>query len=319
MLKKLLTVVTLLFTLAFVFTGCSKTTPTMTTPSKITVITTLFPQYDFVKQIAREKVDVTLLLPPGTESHTYDPTPKDVLQINSADLFLYTGKYMEPWAEKIIAGVNSQKVLVKDLSEGINLLQSHNETSHHSHDHNHVHEHHQHEYDPHFWLDPTLAAEMVDNIAEALCSKDSLNKDFYLKNAEEYKAKLCSLDSEIKDVVEKANRKDIVFAGRFAHLYFIKRYGLKYMAAFDTCSSEAEPSVKKVTEIIDFIKKNEIPVVYYEELSEPKIANSICEATGAKSLKFGTLHNVSKEQLEQGVTYLELMNENLQNLKQGLN
>ena len=120
-------------------------------------------------------------------------------------------------------------------------------------------------------------------------------------------------------MVDTSKRNTAVFAGRFAHLYFIKRYNLEYISAFDSCSTEAEPSVKKVSKIIDFIRKNNIPAVYYEEFSEPKIANSIAEQTGVKTLKFTTLHNVTKEQLENGTTFIDLMRENLENLRQGLN
>ena len=313
MAKKFINIFTLIFISIFIFSGCSPRSSHNF--KKIKVMTTLFPQYDFVKQVAKDKVEVTLLLPPGTESHTYDPTPKDIIKINSSDIFLYTGKYMESWSEKLISGIDNKELLIKDLSEGINLLKSENE---HSHEENHAH-HHEHGYDPHFWLDPTLAIKMVDNIKEALCLKDPVNKDFYIRNAEDYKKKLYSLDEDIANTIKFSKRKSVVFAGRFAHLYFIKRYNLDYIAAFDSCSKEAEPSIKKVTQIIDFINKNQIPTVYYEELTEPKIANSISEATGTKSLKFGTIHNISKEQLDNNITYLDLMRENLENLKQGLN
>lgn len=318
MRKKLLTIFTIMSMAIFIFSGCSSNN-TNKKDNKIKVLATLFPQYDFVKQIAKDKVDVTLLLPPGTESHTYDPTTKDIMNINSSDIFLYTGKYMESWADKLISGLDNKNLLIKDLSEGINLLKEDHHDEEESEEHKHEPEHHVHGYDPHFWLDPTLAAKMVDNIQNALCEKDPSNKDFYIKNAEEYKEKLYALDKDIFDVVNNSKRKDVVFAGRFAHLYFIKRYGLKYIAAFDTCSSESEPSIKRVTEIINFIKNNNIPVIYYEELSEPKVANSISEQCRTTSLKFGTVHNISKEQLDSGIAYLDLMKENLENLKQGLN
>lgn len=320
MVKKFFSIFSVIFFSIFIFTACSKNSQSS---NKIKIVTTLFPQYDFAKQIAKDKAEVTLLLPPGTESHTYDPTPKDIIKINSSDVFLYTGKYMESWVEKLISGLDNKNLLIKDLSDGISLLKSENDHDHDSEEHDedhHDHKHeHEHEYDPHFWLDLNLAAKMVDNIKDILCQKDPLNKEFYTKNANEYKEKLKLLDEEIINTVKDSKRKSIVFAGRFAHLYFIKRYNLDYIAAFDNCSSESEPSVKKITEIINFIKENKIPVVYYEELSEPKIANSISEATGVKSLKFGTIHNISKDQFDKGVTYLDLMRENLENLKQGLN
>lgn len=278
----------------------------------MSVIATLFPQYDFAKQIAGDKIEVSLLLPPGTESHTFDPSPADILKISNSDVFIFTGKEMEPWADKIISSVKVENLTVCDASNGIDLLKF---------EHKHYNKEHHHEYnaDPHIWLDPILASKMVDNITLTFCQKDPKNTDYYKNNAEIYKNKLLELDTEFKNMINASKRKSIVFAGRFAHLYFIKHYGLEYISAFDSCSTEAEPSVKKVAKIIDFIGKNNIPIIYYEEISEPKVANSIAEQTGTKTLKFSTVHNVTKKQLENNVTYIDLMRENLENLRQGLN
>lgn len=304
--------------IAINLSGCKNNESEALPNGKLTVVATLFPQYDFAKHIAGNNADVTLLLPPGTESHTFDPSPMDILKISNADIFLYTGKEMEPWADKLIVGSTNNSLIIKNVSSGINLIKS----EHHCHKKNCNHEHlhkHEHNFDPHIWLDPILAVQMVDNIAASFCEKDPQNADYYLNNAENYKNKLLKLDSDFNDVVNSAKRKTIVFAGRFAHLYFIKHYNLEYISAFKSCAAEAEPSVKKVSKIIEFINKNNIPVVYYEELSEPKIANSIAEQTGVKPLKFSTVHNVTKKQFDDNVTYFDLMYENLENLRQGLN
>ena len=300
--------------------GCTTNKSEASLNDKINVVATLFPQYDFAKQIAGDKAVVSLLLPPGTESHTYDPSPADILKVSSSDIFLYTGKEMEPWADKIINSVKNKNLIVGNASAGIDLMKvehHHHHKEEHHHDNNSSH--HEHNFDPHIWLDPTLAAKMVDNIALTFCQKDPQNSDYYKNNAEIYKNKLYELDANFKNMIDASKRKSIVFAGRFAHLYFINHYGLEYIAAFDGCSTEAEPSVKKVSKIIDFIHKNNIPAIYYEEISEPKVANSIAEQTGTKTLKFSTLHNVTKYQLENNVTYIGLMQENLENLRQGLN
>ncbi|MDQ5983857.1 MAG: zinc ABC transporter substrate-binding protein [Eubacteriales bacterium SKADARSKE-1] len=303
--------------IASMLTGCSP----MWNPSdnkdnsKIKVVASLFPQYDFAKQIAKDKAEVTLLLPPGTESHTFDPGPGDIIKISDSDMFLYTGKHMEPWADRLISGIDNKNLKVVDVSAQIGLLNS-------NHEHDEAEEangeEHDHEYDPHIWLDPILACQMVDNIASAFCEKDPANANFYNENATAYKKELQLLDSDISNAVKASKRKTMVFASRFSYLYFINRYKLDYIAAFDGCSAESEPSVKKMTEIIDFIKTNNIPVIYYEEFDLTKIAKSICDSTGVKALKFSTVHNVSKGELESGKTYLEIMRENLENLKQGL-
>lgn len=319
LLKKIrtFTVIGVILLALVTFVGCSLHSSESAT-NKIKATASLFPQYDFARQIAGDKAEVSLLLPPGSESHTYDPSPADVLKISSSDIFLYTGKEMEPWANQIISSVQNDKLIIADVSSGIDLIESEYHSHHHG-EHNHRENEHEHNFDPHFWLDLTLAAKTVDNIAAAFCEKDSQNSSYYKNNAENLKQKLLELDADFNDMISTSKRNGIVFAGRFAHLYFIKRYGLDYISAFDSCSTEAEPSVKKVAKILDFIEKNDIPAVYYEEFSEPKIANSIAEQTGVKTLKFSTLHNVTKEQLESGVTFVELMRENLENLRQGLN
>lgn len=291
--------------------GCSAKSKEISS-QKLKITASLFPQYDFAKQIAKDKADVMLILPPGTESHSFDPSPADMMKILKSDIFLYTGKDMEPWADKIISSVKNNGLSVIDVSKGISLFENAHNQKNEKHNH-------QHKYDPHIWMDPTLAVKMVENIEKELCSKDPKNASFYKANAEKYISELLALDKQIEETVQDSKRKAIVFAGRFAHLYFINRYGLEYKAAFDGCSTESEPSVKRIAKIISFIKENEIPYVYYEELTEPKVANSLAEQTGTKSLKFSTIHNITKEQMENEITYMDLMKENLHNLKLGLN
>lgn len=313
----------------FLLSGCAQSNGINDISNKkITIIASLFPQYDFARQIAKDKADVSLLLPPGSESHTFEPTAKDMLNISNSDIFLYTGQYMEPWANKVVSSVDNDKTLIKDVSTNLVLLSGKDndececcdEESCSCHDsHENCHHKHHHEYDPHVWLNPQLAAVMIDNVLNAICSKDPKNKDFYTQNANDYKEKILNLDKEIENFVNTCSSKKVIFASRFAHRYFIERYGLEYMAAFDGCSTESEPSVKRMSEIIDTIKKEKISHIYYEELNVPKVAASIAEQTGVKAMKFSSIHNVSKEQLENNVSYLDLMTENFENLKQGLN
>ena len=316
-MKKILKLFPFFLSLLLLFTACSSKDKPQST--KLKVIASLFPQYDFAKQIAKDKAEVSLLLPPGSESHTFDPSTNDILKISSSDIFLYTGKYMEPWAERLLSGIDSSSLFIKDVSSNVNLLKdSHSE--HEGEDHADSSEHHhEHEYDPHFWLDPTLACVMVDNILECFCTKDPDNAEFYKNNAEKIKNDLLKLDENISQTVKNAKRDTIVFAGKFAHLYFINRYNLKYEALIKNCSEQSEPSVQKITKVINFIKENNIPAVYYEELTMPATAQSLCNNTNAIALRFNTIHNISKEQLENNVSYMDLMNENLENLKQGLN
>ncbi len=280
-----------------------------TSDEKIKVIATLFPQYDFVKQIGKEKVDVSLLLTPGTETHTYDPSPKDIIKINESDLFVYTGNYMEPWAESICSSID-ERVMVSDVSSGIDYIQE---------KHDHEDENHNHEYDPHIWLDISNAKLMIDNITEALIDIDSKNEEYYLNNAEEYKQKLEKLDNRFEQVIDNGKRNIICFGDKFSYMYFVTKYSLEYITVYDSCLAESEPSVAKVLEIEQQIKKYDIPVIFYESLSEGKIAKSIAKETGISALVFSSVHTVSNDDILNGATYLSVMEQNLENLNRALN
>ncbi len=275
--------------------------------NKIKAIATLFPQYDFLKQIGKDKIEVTLLLPPGTETHTYDPSPKDIIGINQSMLFVYTGRYMEPWAEKIINSID-RDVLILDVSKGIEHIADH------------THEGHEEvEYDPHIWLDISNAKVMVDNILDSLIKLDSENTDYYIKNAEEYKEKLEELDNSFIQVINNSKRNTICFGDKFAYMYFITKYNLDYITAYDSCSSSAEPSVSKILEVEERIKEENIPVIFYESLSEGKVAKSIAKDLGIEALVFSSVHTVSSEDIKNGATYISVMEKNLEALQKALN
>ena len=297
---------------------------------KIEIIATLFPQYDFAKQIGGDKVNVKLLLPPGSESHTYEPTPQDMLMINESDLFVYTGKEMEPWAENLISGMKKD-INVIDLSKSVELIHSEefeeehmeeNDEHEHEHEyeygHNHDEEEHNHEYDPHIWLNPQNAIKMAKNIEKELINIDPDNAEYYKNNAEKYINEIAKLDKEIEQTVNSSSNPKIAFGGAFAYAYFVERYDLDFISAFETCGESAEPSTAKIKEVIDYIKKNKIPVVFYKEYSNGNVAKTISEATGAEMLVFNTVHNLSKEEIQNGATYVSVMRENLENLKKSL-
>ncbi len=280
------------------------------------VIASLFPQYDFVRQVAGEDVEVELLLPPGADSHTFDPGAKDVERIYSSQMFVYTGDYMEPWAGRLISGAKGELNAV-DASAGVKLeAEEHGEDGH---EHAGEEPDHVHVLDPHIWLDPTLAMVMVDNITEGLCGLLPERADAFRENAEAYKKELKKLDDDTFEVVKNGKRDTLCFAGRFSYHYYLERYGLKYRSAFDSCSTESEPSLRSMTELCEFIKENKIPCVYHEELSEPKIAKTVAAETGASCELFSTGHNVTKQELDSGVTFLDVMRGNLERVRKGLN
>ena len=354
---------------------------------KIKIVATLFPQYDFARQIAGDYADVTLLLPPGMESHSYDLRPSDMIEIRESDMFIYTGKYMETWAQTIIDSLDDS-VMVVDVSEGITLekeedyfvdeleehggdehdedAHEHNEDEHEeedAHEHNEdehgeeaVHEHdedeheeaahghedehdeeaahehedeeqhtshshagHTHEYDPHIWTSPVYAMQMVENIVDALVSEDPQHESEYRQRADEYIAKLKEVDSAFRQVSESAQHRTIFFGGRFAMTYFVREYGFACVSAYHDCSAESEPSISSVMKMIDEIKASGAKAVFYEELVDPKVARTIAEETQVKLLLLHSAHNVSREEYENGVTYLDIMWQNVKNLEEGLN
>lgn len=279
------------------------------------VVATLFPQYDFVRQVGGDHVEVSLLLPAGTESHSYEPTPKDMAAIQGASMFVYTGEAMEPWAATLLSAVDQDALVVVDASSGVELA----EESHGDGEDAPDHRGHEHALDPHIWLDPTLAMVMVDNVAEGLCQVDPEHAQEYRDNAEAYKRELGKLDEAYQQMVSSAKRRCLVFGGRFSYGYLMRRYGLSCECAYDSCSTASEPSVKVMARLIDDIRKNQIPAVYHEEMASTAVTDALCEQTGARSLLLHSAHNLSADEMKAGKTYLDIMYENLESLREGLN
>jgi zinc transport system substrate-binding protein len=288
---------------------------------QLNVVTTLFPLYDFTKNIAGDKVSVTLLLPPGVEAHSFEPKAGDMLRVNGADLFIFTGKFMEPWADGLLKGVDNKGLLVVDASTGITLMEG--EDKHHDHGHGKGEKHgkesndHHGKIDPHLWLDFAIAQKIVDNILAALITRDPAGKDMYTQNAEAYKAKLVDLDRRYKETFLTCKKNIFIHGGHFAFNYLAKRYNLVYISAYHG-SPDAEPTPKRLITLKKKMQENNIQYVYYEELIAPRVAEVLAKETGATLLKLHGAHNISKEEFEKGVSFLSLMEGNLKNLKAGL-
>lgn len=248
------------------------------------------------------------------ESHSYEPSPRDITKISQADIFLYTGEAMEVWAHALISRIEGD-VFAVDVSEGVVLEETDDD---HEEDHDDGHGDDHGNIDPHIWTDPHNAIIMVRNIEKALAALDPDNAAQYNQNADAYVEKLMALDDDFSSMIEASRLKTICFGGRFAMRYFAKRYGLDYIAAFDSCSDETEPSAKAVAAIIDAIRESEISAIFHEELAEPTVAKAIANETGAKPLLLHSCHNVTQQELDAGATYLSLMYQNLENLRDGL-
>lgn len=279
---------------------------------KIKIVTTLFPQYDLAKNIAGDKADVTLLLSPGAESHSFEPTASDIALIQQADLFIYVGGQSEVWVDKILdSSGNKENSLC--LFDYISPLEE-------EHDHNQDHDHdHGNEYDEHIFTSLKNSAKLLDVINDRICKIDSKNADIYNANAKKYKTEIETLDKEYTDMISNAKRKTIVFGDRFPFRYFAQDYGLEWYAAFSGCSSETEASPATISELITKINEEKIPIVFHIEFSNENIAKKISQATGAKIGLLHSCHNISKEDFENGVTYLQLMKNNYEILSEALN
>ena len=262
---------------------------------KMKIVVTSFPQYDFARAVAGDKANIQMLIKPGVETHSYEPTPDDIQKIQNADLFIYTG------------GENDH-----DNEEGHN--HDHDEDEHDGHNHSST----DIEYDEHVWTSPLNAIKIVKKINAELDKIDSKNADTFDNNAEKYISEIKDIDSQIRDIVKHAKRKTLVFGDRFPFKYFVEEYGLDYKAAFPGCSDEMEPSAETVSYLVNFIRKENIPVVLYVELSNQKVADTLANETGTKTMCLNSAHNLSQQDFDKGVTYVSIMKENIKTLKAAL-
>ena len=288
---------------------------------KIQIVATLFPQYDFASKIVGDKADVKLLLDSGIEAHNYEPTAKDMITIlNNSDIFLFNGIELEPWTENIVENLKNTNCDIVNVSENIELIKIEDFEKRHinseilNEEHEDEHNGHEEIYDEHIWMNPENAIIMIDNILEELCKLDSENSEYYKNNAEKYKAQILQLDEELKNVVDNAQRKEIAVGGEFAYAYLIDAYNINFVSVYNNCGEGEDPSIAKVKSVIDYINKYNIPVVYYEELTEGTVAKMIAEETKAKPMVLYSIHNGNPED----DSYISLMKKNIEALKEGL-
>ena len=351
-----------------VLTGCGTEQPSEQDDGRIRIVTTIFPQYDFARAIAGDdtKADITMLLSPGEEIHSYEPTPMDIKKIQNSNLFIYVGGENDVWVERILENMGDkrpQTLRLVDLTDTVaeeiveGMMEERGEHEHEpehaedagrdheeagvegvGHDHeadydhgeadDHDHSSHTHsgdsseeeheEADEHVWTSPVKAAEITEAIAAKMAEIDPDNAESYRANASAYVEEILKVDAAYREIVDNAERRTIVFGDRFPLRYFAEEYGLEYFAAFPGCSSEAEPSASTLAFLIDKVREERIPVVFSIEFSNGNIARAICESSGAVRRTFNSCHNVTREQMENGETYVSLMTENLDAVREAL-
>ncbi|MBN2884486.1 zinc ABC transporter substrate-binding protein [Patescibacteria group bacterium] len=283
---------------------------------KVVIMSSLFPWYDLAKQIGGDKVEVSLLLPPGVGAHSFEPTPSDMLKISQADLFIYTGDYLEPWAIDLIASLGSDAP--KSIALGEGLAQINNETDIEDESENIDHEEHMHSgLDPHIWLDPMILFNIAGRLTQELANVDPVNIDYYNTNLDAYRQRLENLDADYKKTLSKCEQKEFVYAGHYAFAYLANRYDLQYEAA-QGFSPDAESNPQRLTQLTDIIKRYQLNYIFAAELDNPQLAESLAQEAGVKILLLNSAHNLSKSDLRAGLTYEEIMRNNLKQLSLGL-
>ena len=309
----------LLVCLIWVLSGCQKRGTEPVTEETQTDSTIHIPLYDFARAVCGDgsqfiAADITMLLAPGMETHSYEPTPQDMIKIQDCDLFLYIGGESDAWVEEILSSMD-QPVKALRLMETVNLLEEEGE------------EEEEAEYDEHIWTSPANAIKMLESIRDAICeivnarqTKMGIDSyvpiaDMFAENANSYIEKVRTLDKEFVEFFDSVSNQTVFFGDRFPFLYFVKEYGLSYYAAFPGCYEGSEPSVADITKLIDEAKALSVDTVYYIEMSNHQIADVIAESTGVSTAMIHSCHNVSKEDFENQITYLELMQNNLETFK----
>ncbi|WMJ85030.1 metal ABC transporter substrate-binding protein [Oscillospiraceae bacterium LTW-04] len=331
-MKKLLTMILSAVVAVFPLSGCGNGTTSSIAPTKnnnrLNIVTTIFPQYDFAREIVGTYADATMLLPPGTESHTYEPAPQDIITIQNCDLFIYVGGEGDVWIDDILDSMGDKAPDTLKIMDSVTAVEEEvvegMESDHNHHfadedEHGQEHEHDEIEYDEHVWTSPANAIKIVHSMTDVISTLDSANAETYRTNANAYIEKLTTLDNDFHKVVKTAKRNTIIVGDRFPFRYFADEFGLNYYAAFPGCSSETEASAATVAFLTDKVKAESIPAVLYIEFSNHKIADSIAETTGAKTLLLHSCHNVSKDEMQSGVSYLSLMEKNIETIRQALN
>ncbi len=327
---------------AVLITGCTAKTEKKdkgdNTKGKLKIVTTIFPEYDITRAIAKDKVDLELMIKPGVDVHSFTPTPQDIKTVQNSDIFVYGGTEHDKWVENLTKSIDMKNKKVVKLVDGIQQLEEesvdgmkhehhHDDKKEDEHNHDHKHEkedEHNHkgeekELDPHYWTSPKNAIQMVKTITNALVEKDPNNAEFYKENAENYIKQLEGVDKELHDVVDNAKIKQVVIADRFPFRYLFKDLGLEYRALFSGCSVESTASAGQIKKMVDYVKENKIPVVYHIEMGKGELAETVAKNSGAKVKLLHSIHTVTKEDFDKGITYIDLMKQNVEALKEGLN
>lgn len=303
-MKKIISIF-LLFVVTFAFCSCGEVERST---GKISVVTTIFPYYDFARSVSKGTCDVDMLLKPGSDVHSFEPTPSDILKIRNADLFIYNGGESDEWVDSILESLgDTDKPVVMKMTDYVKPL-TEMDADHHAED----------EEDEHIWTSLDNAKTLVSKISDEVSKLDQKNKSVYTKNSLDYIEKISKVQGEIENTVNSSKSKKIVVGDRFPLLYFATEFSLDWECAFPGCSTETEPSLDRLSKLTDTIEKDKIKTILKLEMSENKVADTLADETNTKVRIFYSAESVSKEDFAKNITYVDLMERNNNALKEAL-
>lgn len=316
MIKKVLAVVMCSVLLA----ACNKNKPAS---AEFSVVAVNFMCYDLARAICgtgdasvnkvfsgmqKTPADLQLILKPGTDLHSFDPSPKDIIAIENAGIFIYTGGESDEWADKLLKTLKNPPTHIFKLMKYVETEEEHEDST----------EEHNHEADEHVWTSPANTLKLIDSLVAALSECNPQMTDVYLANAAIYKEEIENARTAIKNVLKEKAKHVIVMGDRFPLKYFAQEFGIKYYAAFSGCSSAVEASPAVIAELVDIIKEEKLPAVFTIELSNRRIAETIAESTGVRVLELNAAHNLTQRQFDSGMTYIDTLYANAEALNAGL-
>ncbi|MBQ8266834.1 MAG: zinc ABC transporter substrate-binding protein [Clostridia bacterium] len=284
--------------------GCAQNTNTHSS-EKITVVTTIFPLYDFARAIGGDNIEVEMLIRPGSEVHSYDPLPSDMRSVYDSDLFLYIGGESDTWVDTLLDDGDINSLSLIDTVE-----QNHHEHNHHKHGHDHT--------DEHIWTSPENAVIMLRKICESIIAIDIDNADTYRENCDAYIKEIEKASEQMSETVSKYEKPFIVVADRFPFAYLAEQYDIEYEAAFDGCAVSTDISLKTMSRLTEVIKAKNIKAVFCTELSSRNIANALQQEMCVEVIELHSGHNVTLDDFNNGITYVDILYRNINALKRGL-
>lgn len=307
MKKKILPILMSILAIACIMTGCTGSTAKKNN-GKLKVMASFYTMYDFAKKIGGDKVEVINMVPAGTEPHDWEPSTKDLIEMEKSDVFIYNGTGMEQWVDDVLESLDTEELTTVEASKGIKLLK---DSDAHEHDHEHSSEN-----DPHVWLDPQNAKYEMNKIKKALIKADPKNKDYYESNYQKEAKKCDELDQLYQEELAKVSRRELVVAHE-AFGYLCKAYNLTQMG-IEGLSADDEPDPKQMSEVINFAKKHKVKTIFFEELVSPKVAKTIAKETGASAKMLNPLEGLSNKKIKAGEDYFSVMRQNLSAIKEAL-